>query len=360
MSFPKDFVWGAATASYQIEGGAFEDGKGGSVWDMLCRRPGAIHEGQTGDVACDHYHRYEEDVDLMAQIGLKGYRFSVSWSRVIPEGRGKVNQKGLDFYDRLVDKLVAAGVQPHLTLFHWDYPYALYCKGGWLNPDSPDWFAEYAQVIVDKLSDRVTNWMTLNEPQCFIGLGHHAGTHAPGDRLQFRQVLQAAHHALIAHGKAVQVIRAHATAEPRIGYAPVGVIKYPADDSKQNIEAARKDMFSITDKTYWNNTWWMDPVFFGHYPEDCWKAYGEDVPCVRDGDMKTISQPLDFFGANIYNGQEYFVEKGSPVRVPQGDGYPLTAYHWPVTEKALYWGPRFFYERYKKPIVITENGMSNV
>ena len=255
MNFPKDFVWGAAAASYQIEGGAFDDGKGLSVWDMMCRQPGKIWEGNTGEVSCDHYYRYEEDANLMGEIGLKAYRLSISWPRVIPEGTGKVNDKGLAFYDRLIDSLLENGVDPWITLFHWDYPYALYCRGGWLNRDSSDWFAEYAAVITDKLSNRVSHWMTQNEPQCYIGLGHQIGEHAPGVKLGFADILLAAHHSLLAHGKAVQAIRAHANLKPMIGAAPVGFTYYPATDSKVDIEAARNVMFSITKKNCWNNTW---------------------------------------------------------------------------------------------------------
>ena len=167
MSFRKDFVWGAATASYQIEGAAFEDGKGLSVWDVLSHKPGFVQDEDNGDIACDHYHRYREDVQLMKQIGLKAYRFSISWPRVLPDGTGKINEKGLDFYDKLVDELIANGIEPYVTLFHWDYPNELFKRGDFLNPDSSDWFAEYTKVIVDRLSDRVTHWMTLNEPQCY-------------------------------------------------------------------------------------------------------------------------------------------------------------------------------------------------
>src|SRR5258708_3383335 len=181
--FPDSFTWGAAASSYQIEGAPFEDGKGPSVWDMMCRQPGRIYEGQTGEVACDHYHRYKEDVALMRDIGLKAYRLSLSWPRVLPEGTGSVNTKGLEFYDKLSDELLASGIQPWVTLFHWDFPYELYCRGGWLNPDSPAWFSDYAQVVVDKLSDRVAHWITINEPQCFVGLGLRDGRQAPGDRL---------------------------------------------------------------------------------------------------------------------------------------------------------------------------------
>lgn len=359
MSFPNDFVWGAAAASYQVEGGARDDGKGPSVWDMMCRKEGAIWEGHSGDVACDHYHLWAQDVAIMKEIGLKGYRLSISWPRVIPAGTGKVNAKGLAFYDRLIDALLDAGIQPWVTLFHWDYPYELYCRGGWLSPESPDWFAEYAQVVVKKLGDRVRNWMTLNEPQCFIGLGMRDGLHAPGDKLGWAEVLRAAHHALLAHGRGVQVIRAHAKAAPRVGYAPVGMVRYPATDSRKDIDAARTDMFSITTKTQWNNTWWMDPIFKGEYPADGLEVFKDCLPAVGPRDMKTISQPLDFFGANIYNGQPIRAGRGGkPEIVKRPQGFPLTAFYWPVEPKALYWGPRFFHERYGKPIVITENGLS--
>jgi len=360
MDFPKNFVWGAATASYQIEGGAYEDGKGLSVWDIMCQQPDKIWEGNTGDVSCDHYHRYKEDARLMGQIGLKAYRLSVSWPRVIPEGVGKINAKGIEFYDRLVDALLKNGVQPWVTLFHWDYPYALYRRGGWLNPESSDWFAEYTKVIVDRLSDRVSHWMTLNEPQVFIDAGHRTGRHAPGLQLGIPDLLVAAHNSLLAHGKAVQVIRARAKTKPVIGAAPVGVTIIPATDSPQDIEAARRRMFSVLTKDCMNNTWFTDPMVLGKYPEDGLKLFGSEMPAIPDGDMKTICQPLDFYGANIYQGQVVRATgDGGAERVKGPDGPALTTMEWRITPEALYWGPRFFFERYKLPIVITENGMAN-
>jgi beta-glucosidase len=360
MSFPGDFVWGAAAASYQIEGGAYDDGKGLSTWDVMCRQPGKVWEGNTGDVACDHYHRYQEDARLMGEIGLKAYRLSISWPRVIPEGVGAVNEKGLAFYDRLIDALLENGVQPWVTLFHWDYPYALYCRGGWLNRDSSDWFAEYTRVVVDKLSDRVKHWMTLNEPQVFIGLGHQSGQHAPGLQLGFADVLLAAHNALLAHGKAVQVIRARTKTGPTIGSAPVGITAIPATESPDDIEAARTRMFSVWNKSCWNNTWFTDPMVLGRYPDDGTKLFENEMPYIPDGDMKTICQPLDFYGANIYTARTVrSTDDGGTKSVKDPDGPPLTTIEWVVTPKALYWGPRFLYERYQLPIVITENGMAN-
>jgi beta-glucosidase len=359
MAFPKDFVWGAATASYQIEGAAAEDGKGPSVWDMQCRKEKAVWNGQSGEVACDHYHRYLEDVALMRELGLKGYRFSISWPRVLPEGVGRINAPGLDFYDRLADALLEAGIQPWVTLFHWDYPQALFCRGGWLSPDSPGWFADYAAIVVKKLGDRVTHWLTHNEPQCTIGLGHRNGTHAPGMKLAQPEWLLAGHRLLLSHGKAVQALRANSPRPCRIGLAPVGCLGLPATDSPVDIEIARRGTFAVLKKDAWNSAWWMDPVFLGRYPEDGLKLFADSLPPIAPDDMKTISQPLDFFAVNIYWGLHAGLgPDGAPGIVAEPIGHPLTAFRWPVTPEALYWGPKFYYERYQLPIYITENGMS--
>ncbi len=360
MAFPKNFVWGAAAASYQVEGAVCEDGRGLSVWDMMCRNPGKVWDGHTGEVGCDHYHRWQEDVEIMKAMGLQAYRLSVAWPRILPQGTGAVNAKGLAFYDRLVDGLLAAGIQPWVTLFHWDFPYDLYLRGGWLNPDSPQWFADYTQMVVDKLSDRVQHWMTLNEPACFIGLGLQSGEHAPGDRLGVAEVLRAGHHALLAHGRSVQMIRARARRAPLVGFAPCGGIVAPATDNAADIEAARRRMFHEFTRDTWNLALWTDPVFFGRYPEEAVQTIGSAMPTIRAGEMETIAQPVDFCGLNIYNcsvvraGQD-----GRPETVPGPVGYAQTAMEWPVTPQALYWGPRFTWERYAKPVVITENGMAN-
>jgi beta-glucosidase len=299
-------------------------------------------------------------ISIMKQIGVNAYRLSISWPRVIPNGTGKVNKKGLDFYNKLIDKLMDAGITPYVTLFHWDYPYELYCRGGWLNPDSSDWFAEYTKVVVEKLSDRVKHWMTLNEPQVFIGFGHQEGRFAPGLALPFFEVLRAAHNTLLSHGKAVQTIRAYSKARSQVGLASVGVVCSPATNTPKDIAAARQATFGIVDKNVWNNTWWMDPMIYGRYPEDGVKLFGSDVPVIRAKDMETICQPLDFFGANIYQGQTVRAGNGGrPEFVKEYDGFPITAYYWPVTPEILYWGPKFLYEKYKLPIIMTENGMSN-
>ena len=297
----------------------------------------------------------------MSQLGLQAYRLSISWPRVIPSGIGTVNEKGLAFYDALVDELLGKGIDPWVTLFHWDYPYELYQRGGWLKRESADWFAEYTQVIVDRLSDRVTHWITQNEPQCFIGHGHQGGYHAPGDTLEFGDVLRVTHNSLLAHGKAVQVIRANARKTPRIGAAPVGMVDVPQTESPEDIEAASKSTFSITRRDCWNNTWFADPMVLGHYPVDGLELFDADLPEIRDGDMETICQPLDFYGVNIYLARNTVKDAGGgEVAVcPVADGPSLTSFEWQINEKSLYWGPRFMYERYNLPIVITENGMAN-
>ncbi len=362
--FPKDFRWGAATASYQIEGAKDEDGKGPSVWDMVCRQPGFVWEGHTGDVACDHYHRLEEDIQLMKACGLRAYRFSLSWPRIIPDGNGTVNEAGLAFYDRLIDALLEADIEPWITLFHWDYPYALFCQGGWLNPRSPEWFEDYTRVVVKRYSDRVRHWFTLNEPQCFIGFGHDVGSHAPGLRLGLSEVLLAGHHTLLAHGRAAQILRAEARTPAQIGWAPVGCITFPATDRPEDVEAARKEMFDIKASSdphnnVFNNTWWGDPVVFGRYPEDGLRIFGSAMPRVTEADMQLIAQPLDFYGGNIYCGSTVRAgADGEAEHVETTPGHPLTLYGWKCKPETLRWGVRFLYERYNLPIVVTENGIS--
>lgn len=362
MSFRKDFVWGAATASYQIEGAAFEDGKGLSVWDVLSHKPGFVQDEDNGDIACDHYHRYREDVQLMKQMGLKAYRFSISWPRVLPDGTGKINEKGLDFYDKLVDELIANGIEPYVTLFHWDYPNELFKRGDFLNPDSSDWFAEYTKVIVDRLSDRVTHWMTLNEPQCYAILGHQAGTHAPGIQMDQSYIMQIIHNMLLAHGKAVQVIRKNAKKAPIIGYAPVLGYIAPKTNSKEDIELAKQMMFSCHESNMgFSEPWWNQPIYLGHYPEDGLKMWEQWLPKIGQDDMKTIHQPLDFFGFNFYRSEwtAGYVDGTPKVSIDHEAGLPLTAFDWEMTPEGFYYVAKALYERYQLPLLITENGLAN-
>ena len=362
MSFREDFVWGAATSAYQIEGAVKEDGKGEHIWDVYTKEPGKIFEGHTGEVACDHYHRYKEDVQIMKEIGLKGYRFSIDWSRVLPEGTGRVNEKGIEFYDHLIDELLANDIESYITMYHWELPYELYKRGGWMNPQIVEWFGEYAKLLAERFSDRVKYFFTLNEPQCFVGLGFLNGEHAPGVKAPVRDTFEMAHNVLKAHGRAVQMLRAHARQPLMIGYAPTASMRYPATEKAEDIEAARKALFSLpadVKNWHWNVTWWSDPILLGKYPEEGLAKYEPYLPKITAEDMRLISQPIDMYGQNIYNGQCVRMgEDGEPENVTRYEGFPKTAIDWPVTPECLYWGPKFLYERYQKPIYITENGLS--
>ena len=364
MSFRKDFVWGAATASYQVEGAAYEDGKGLNIWDVFCKEDGHVYEHHTGDVACDQYHRYKEDVAIMKELGLKAYRFSVNWARILPEGIGKVNEKGLAYYDTLVNCLIENGIEPYMTLYHWDLPYALHQRGGWLNPQSPEWFYEYAKLMAAHFSDRVSHFFTFNEPQRTVGLGYVTGEHAPGLKVGPYDCFSIWHNVLKAHGRGVQAIREAAVRPVEIGMAPCGALYYPATDSKEDIEAARKANFSLHEADIravsWDVAFCADPVFLGQYPEDIMKSFGQYFPKNAEKDLELISQPLDFYGQNMYNAVPVRAdENGNPVRVDRYQGFPKTAIQWPVTPEVLYWAPKFLYERYQKPFYVTENGMSS-
>lgn len=362
MGFAKDFVWGAATSSYQIEGTGRDSGKGQNIWDVFTKEPGRVYEGHTGDIACDHYHRFREDVAYMKELGLKGYRFSIDWSRVLPEGTGKVNEKGIDFHNALIDELLEQGIEPYITLYHWELPYEIYKRGGWMNPEIVEWFGQYARLVAERFSDRVKYFFTLNEPQCFVGLGFLQGCHAPGVKAPLRDTFEMAHNALKAHGRAVQMLRAYGKQNVQIGYAPTSGMCYPEKETPKDIEAARKALFALPDDLSnwtWNVSWWSDPVILGKYPEEGMKKYEKYLPVITDEDMKLISQPIDFYGQNIYNGRCIRMgTDGRPEEVRRPAGFPKTATNWPVTPEALYWGPKFLYERYRKPIYITENGMA--
>jgi beta-glucosidase len=357
--FPDGFVWGAATAAYQIEGAAAEDGKGPSIWDMFCKKPGAIWGDQSGDVACDHYHRYKEDVALARSLGLRAYRFSVSWPRVLPAGAGAVNAKGLDFYDRLIDELLRARLEPWLTLYHWDLPLALYHKGGWLNRDVAGWFADYAALVARRLGDRVRRFMPLNEPQVFLGAGLVQGRHAPGDRLRFAEFLLAAHHALLAHGRAVQAVRAAVRGKVEVGCAQASYNSVPATAAPDDLAAARARFLATADDSYKQNAWWLDAMVLGRYPAEGVALYGASMPEVRAGDMETIRQPLDFLGVNLYQADAVRRGKdGRPEVTPWPVGAPLTSMEWAVTPSIMRLVPAWLHERYGLPLVVAENGVS--
>jgi beta-glucosidase len=358
--FPKDFFFGAASASYQVEGAAFEDGRGLSIWDTFTEQPEKIKYGHTGAIACDHYHRYKQDVALMKQVGLEAYRFSISWTRVLPNGVGAINPKGIAFYDKLVDELLEANITPWATLYHWDFPYALYNRGGWLNRDSSDWFAEYTKVVVEALSDRVQNWFTHNEPQVVAYLGHKIGEHAPGVKLGKRDELNLIHNILLSHGKSVQAIRAYAKATPKVGLAPVNISAMPASESPEDIQAAKDHVFQSKGVHASGTTWWSDPAFFGEYPQEAFKEVEHLMPQIKADDMKTIQQPLDFYGMNLYSGAIISADpQKSFEQYEKQLGEPETHFEWTVRPEVLYWQSKFIYERYQAPIVVTENGLAS-
>jgi len=294
MQFPEDFLWGTATASYQVEGAVEEDGRGASIWDTFSHAPGKVYRGDTGDVACDQYHRLEEDLDLMAELGLKAYRFSVAWPRIQPEGSGPANQKGLDFYRRMVDGLRERSIEPMLTLYHWDLPQALEDRGGWTSRETSERYAEYAGILYEALSDSVPYWITLNEPWVASWMGHAYGIHAPG-KMDSADALAAAHHLLLGHGLALERLRS-AGADNQIGVTLNLHPAHPARDREPDVEAARR----VDGQA---NRLYLDPLFRGEYPEDIVSYYrerGVDGPPVEDGDMEIISSPVDFLGVNYY------------------------------------------------------------
>jgi beta-glucosidase len=344
-TFPHNFLWGAATASYQIEGAWNEDGKGESIWDRFCHTPGRVINGDTGDVACDHYHRWREDIALMRHLGLKAYRFSISWPRIFPNGFGRVNPPGLDFYDRLTDTLLAANIEPFITLHHWDYPQVLFENGGWTNRNNLGYFADFAAVMAKRLGDRVRHWATFNEPSVIAWDGFVSGEHAPGeqDPVKARQV---AHNLMVAHGLAMQAIR---------GVAPgleVGIVLTqwgvdPASDDPADIAAAEHA---------WNagDTLFLHPIFTGHYHPETVDSLGGDPPDIKAGDMALISQKLDFLGINSYSRSVISARQGRLENIP---GSEYTEMGWEVCAPAFRrMLVKINNDYHLPPIYITENG----
>ncbi|MFM8192418.1 MAG: GH1 family beta-glucosidase [Actinomycetota bacterium] len=345
-----NFLWGVATSSYQIEGAAHIDGRGLSIWDTFCKVPGKVANGDNGDVACDHYHRFEEDLDLMKWMGVDAYRFSVAWPRVIPNGIGSVNKAGLDFYDRLIDGALERGIEPWLTMYHWDLPQALQDKGGWNNRQIVQWFEEYAEVLTTKLGDRVKNWMTLNEPLCSAWIGHLYGDMAPGIK-DLQTALNASHHLLMSHGIASQVIRSNVK-DSQVGIVINVTPAVPATDSADDQRAA-----TLADG--FDNRWFLNPVFGQPYPADVIEVLGKS-PEIETGDMALINQPMDFLGVNFYFRQTIAAD-------PQGTPLPIRGIRRAnVTRTAMDWevhAPDFeeilmrIHRDYKpRAMYITENG----
>lgn len=351
--FPKEFLWGAATASYQVEGAFDEDGKGESIWDRFSHTPGKVLNGDTGDVACDHYHRYRDDVKLMRNLGLKAYRFSISWPRIFPSGGGRPNQKGLDFYRSLVDALLNAGIKPVATLYHWDLPQALQDKGGWPQRDTAEYYADYAAYMFEKLGDSVALWITHNEPWVVSVLGYGIGVHAPGIR-DLSLAVKAAHNLLLSHGKAVKIFRDLKLGDSKIGITLNLTPVYPASSSEADKEAARRyDGFS--------NRWFLDPIFKGRYPEDLMEVFGGAgyLPQIDSHDFDVIAAPIDFLGVNYYTRTVVQAsEANRPLMASQVEPKTnITEMGWEIYPQGLYDLLTRIHKEYGGPLIyITENG----
>ncbi|TMH08417.1 MAG: beta-glucosidase [Betaproteobacteria bacterium] len=350
IEFSSGFLWGSATSAYQIEGSPLADGAGPSIWQRFCHTPDRVRDGDTGDVACDHYHRYLEDVALMRHLGMKAYRFSISWSRVLPQGRGPVNPMGLDFYDRLVDALLENSIEPLVTLFHWDLPAALDDRGGWLNPDIAHWFADYATIVFRKLDDRVKIWATLNEPWVVADGGYLHGALAPGHRNRFEAPI-ATHQLLRSHGAAVQAYRVEG--KHRIGIVVNLEPKYPASEQTEDRDAtARADAYM--------NRQYLDPIFLGRYPDELAEIFGDAWPAWPAEDLNLIRQPIDFLGVNYYTRNVTRFDPGawplyaSPVRQKRAT---YTETNWEVFAQGLTDILVWVRDRYgNPPLYVTENG----
>ncbi len=350
--FPKNFVWGVATAATQIEGAAFVDGKGESVWDRFARTPGKVLGGDTPDVACDHYRRYRQDFRLMRKLGISNYRLSLAWPRFYPSGDGSLNPKGVDFYNRLIDAMLTEGITPWVTLFHWDLPQALEDRGGWRVRLTPDAFATYAATAVKALGDRVKNWITLNEIRCFTINAYGGGDKAPGTRESRQMVNQTFHHAVLCHGHAVRAVREFGGRGAKVGLTDNSDLPVPVTELEPDIAAARK-WFAC------RNAHILGPIYEGRYSAEYLRRCGKDRPVIQKGDEALISEPTDFLGMNIYSGA--FVRagrRGQPEELPFPADYPRSTCPWlRFLPQALYWGPRHARDVYGvKSIYITENG----
>ncbi len=353
QAFPEGFRWGCATASYQVEGAVKEDGRGPSIWDTFSHTPGKIADGSTGDVACDSYHRFGEDIALLKGLGVSTYRMSIAWSRIFPEGKGTLNQRGLDYYNRVIDGLLAAGITPYVTLFHWDLPQAL--PGGWQNRDTVHAYADYAGVMAKALGDRVKNFMTVNELRCFTDLGHQDGIHAPGLKLPPKLVNQVRHHGILAHGLGVQAVRAHAPKDVQVGLADNTVFHVPAIETPEHIEAAKR-------ATRDRNAMFLTAIMEGRYLDSYLTEAGADAPKVQAGDMAAIGSPLDFLAINVYAPEWARAAdnaKGYEV-IPHIASSPRMASPWLVVgPEVAYWGVRQVSEMWRpKAVYISENGAS--
>jgi beta-glucosidase len=353
LSFPKGFVWAAATSSHQIEGAWNQDGKGESIWDRFSHTPGKIADGANADVACDHYHRYGEDIRLMSELGLKAYRFSISWPRVLPAGRGPVNTKGLDFYERLVDALLAAGIEPFATLYHWDLPQVLQDEGGWTNRKVTADFEAYAHLVSRRIGDRVHNWITHNEPSVAALVGHLYGDHAPGFK-NLKKALQAAHNILLSHGLAATVLKANGGGNTKVGIVHGLEWVNPFTQSDEDLAAAARHDGAF-------NRWFLDPVLKGSYPQDMLEWYGDKAPRMESGDLERIAAALDFLGVNYYTRRTIAHDENGDFIKTKRIYYYFVPHanleQWEVYPEGLYRALRRVHREYGEPqMYITGTG----
>ncbi len=354
-AFPKGFLWGAATAAYQIEGAVNEDGRGPSVWDSFCAKPGKVLQDHTGEVATDHYHRYREDVGIMADMGLKAYRLSIAWPRLLPTGAGAANAKGVDFYDRLIDELLARGIEPWVTLYHWDMPQALEDEfGGWESREVVKRFGDYAALVAQRYSDRVSHFMTLNEMWVVADCCYNWGFNPPEKKLPAKGANQVRHNVILAHGVGVEALRAHARRPLQVGVAHCISSLLPVMDTPEDIEATRRAL-RHEERGY------LTPIMEGKYSEEYLREMGADAPTIEEGDMRTIGAPLDFVGLNLYHGSYVKAAPEAPqgyVKLPVPKAYPHMHVDWiKIVPQIVYWSPRLVHELWNVPaLYLTESG----
>ena len=342
MPFGKDFIWCVGGAAAQQDGGYLDGGKGLNIWDALSE--GHIRNNETCHTACDHFHRWKEDLQLLKELGVNAYRFSVSMARIYPSDEYTVNEEGISFYKDLVAELERMGIQPICTLYHWDMPLWLHHKGGWKSSLAVDWFERYTKTVVDAISDKVRYWITFNEPQCFVGLGYGTGTHAPFEKIVDAELKLIARNVMLAHGRSVKAIRQNAKTEPKISFAPTAGLVMPFSGLSE--EKAYERMFDNKEVDPFNSAWWSDPIVLGKAPKHCdW---------LSEDDLKNICQPLDFYAFNIYGANNV---EDKEYAYP---GMQHTDMSWNVAPDCLYWASKFLYKRYNLPVMITENGMANL
>lgn len=353
--FNKEFLWGVSTASYQIEGGYLQDNKSLSIWDSFTNKKGNTYKNQNGNIACNHYNRYKEDIKYIKELGVNVYRFSISWCRILPNNLNQINDKGVNFYNNLIDQLIQNNITPFVTLFHWDLPEYLQQKGGFLNDDFPNWFEKYTEVICNIFKDKVTNYITFNEPENSIYNGLVSGAFAPGLKLSSKDVLKAIHNILLAHGKAVKVIR-KLIPNAKIGFSACGWVPVLNKNHSLNEDDAYQDYFDLKEDRLGDGVGiWYDPIFLGKYPDRYYQIFKDSMPEIKKEDMELISQKIDFCGINLYSG--YYVENQNNkiIQVNPTDRRIMDN-GYTILPEVMYYSPKFLYRRYKTPIIVTESG----